>query len=72
MAYGSEKEKESLMIGEMEDLIPGIGGLVMLDMMDRELGGDFDLVGIQNCRNRFDITFLNGVLISDLSAHRQI
>ena len=36
------------MIGEMEDLIPGIGGLVMLDMMDRELYVDFDLVGIQN------------------------
>jgi len=43
MAYGLEEEKESLMIDEMEDLMIGMGGLVMLDMVDGELDGDFDL-----------------------------
>jgi len=28
MAYGSEEEKESLMIEELEDLMIGMGGLV--------------------------------------------
>ena len=41
-AYGSEEEKESLMLEEMEDLMIGIGGFVMLDMLDGELDGDFD------------------------------
>ena len=43
MAFGSEEEKESLMIDEMEDLMIGIGGLLMLDLVDCELDSEIDV-----------------------------
>ena len=43
MAFGSEEEKESFMMDEMEDLIIGMGRLVLIDMIDGELDGDIDL-----------------------------
>ena len=39
MAYGSEEETVSLMLDELEDLMIGMGGLVLLDMVDGELIG---------------------------------
>ena len=44
MAYGSEEEKESLMIEEMDDLMLGMGGLMMLDLIDGELDGEMNFI----------------------------
>jgi hypothetical protein len=42
MAYGSEEEKQALMLCELEDMMIGLGGLVLLDMLDGELDGEID------------------------------
>ena len=42
MAYGSEEEKQSLMMEELDDMFIGMTGLAMLDMQDGEMDGDFD------------------------------
>jgi hypothetical protein len=42
MAYGSEEEKQALMLDELEDMMIGLGGLVLLDLSDGELDGEID------------------------------
>lgn len=42
MAYGTEEEKQALALDELEDMMLGLGGLVMLDMLDGELDGEID------------------------------
>ena len=42
MAYGSEDEKQALMLEDLDDMFIGMTGLAMLDMVDGELDGDFD------------------------------
>ena len=38
MLYGSEEEKQTLLLQEMNERLQGVGGLMMMDMAD----GDFD------------------------------
>ena len=42
LAYGSEEEKQTLMLDELEDMMIGLGGLVLLDLLDGELDGEID------------------------------
>jgi len=42
MAYGSEEEKQALMLDDLDDMFIGMTGLAMLDTLDWELDGDFD------------------------------
>ena len=42
MAYGTEEEKESQLMDEMEDLMIGMQRLVLLDMPDGDLDGEID------------------------------
>ena len=42
MAYGTEEERESLIMDEIEDMLLGITGLMFLDMVDGELDGEID------------------------------
>ena len=44
MAYGSEDEKQALMLEDLDDMFIGMTGLMFIDMVDGELDGDFDLV----------------------------
>ena len=40
MTYGSEEEKQTLMLEDLDDMFIGMTGLMFIDMVD----GDFDLV----------------------------
>ena len=44
MAYGSKEEKQALMLDDLEDITFGIGGLLMLNMLEGELDGEIDLL----------------------------
>ena len=42
MAYGSEEEKQALMLEDLDDMFIGMIGLAMVDMLDGELDGEID------------------------------
>ena len=42
MTYGSEEEKQILMLENLDDMFIGMIGLAMVDMLDGELDGEID------------------------------
>ena len=42
MTYGSEEEKQILMLEDLDDMFIGMIGLAMVDMLDGELDGEID------------------------------